>query len=154
MADYYPSYGSPTKSSLMKAKPVSQIRERLQQLSAGMTDVIHDQQNTNEQLNSNVKVLSKQIKILKNAFTELGDNFLNELFRTREELSQQIASNESTNASRNEARINEILQLRNDNNNNQSAIENAEQSLSFKISQLQDRQRSLEDELARVKNEL
>ena len=88
MSDNYPSYGSPTKASLAKAKPVSQIRERIQQLAAGMTDLTHDQRSTNEQLNTNVSVLSKQIKILKNAFTELGDNFLNELFKTRAELSE------------------------------------------------------------------
>ena len=122
MSDNYPTYGSPTKSSMNKAKPVSQIRERLQQLSANMTDLTHDQQSTNEQLNKNVHTLSKQIKILKNAFTELGDNFLNELFKTRGELSEQIASNEAANISRNEARINEILQIRSDNGDNQATI--------------------------------
>ena len=107
MADY-PSFSSPTKASLAKAKPVSQIRERLQQVSSKMVDLTYDQQATTEQLNSNFGALSKQIKILKNAFTELGDNFLNELFKMRGELTETIDANEAAELERHEATCKKI----------------------------------------------
>jgi hypothetical protein len=70
----------------MKMKPAANLRERVKDINERIDVLNSNQTYSDSAMERNYLTLSHQIKALRNAFTELGDNFLSELKGMREEL--------------------------------------------------------------------
>jgi hypothetical protein len=70
----------------MKMKPAANLQERVKDINERIDVLNTNQTHADSAMERNYLTLSHQIKTLRTAFPELGDNFLSELKGMREEM--------------------------------------------------------------------
>ena len=123
---------------MMKMKPAANLRERVKDINERIDVLNSNQDATADASEQNYISLQHQIKSLRNAFTELGDNFLKEMVGLRNELCNDFKTEIDGAHSRINDLTDQAARLREDKNQQGAYITNLESRVSAQIKALQD----------------
>jgi len=120
----------------MKMKPAANLRERVKDINERIDTLNSNQDATADASEQNYISLQHQIKSLRNAFTELGDNFLKEMVGLRNELCNDFKTEIDGAHSRINDLTDQVAHLREDKNQQGAYITNLESRVSAQIKAL------------------